>query len=324
METPVNINDNAAALSFIEAQVAQIKQTVGDGRVLCALSGGVDSAVTAALLQRAIGSQLVCVFVNHGLLRAGEIEQVRQDFVAATGVELVYRDEADRFLDALAGVTDPEQKRKIVGATFIRVFEDAAREISAAKQIDFLAQGTIFPDVVESPSIKSHHNVGGLPADLQFKLIEPVRLLFKPGVRMVGEALGLPAAMVWRQPFPGPGLSIRVVGEVTRERLDTLRAADLIARQELAAAGLERTIWQFPVILLADVHSTGVDGDARTYGNPIVLRPITSTDAMTADWGRLPFELIERISKRITNECAGVNRVVLDVTSKPPATIEWE
>jgi len=317
-------------LAFIETQVEEIKQTVGSGRVLCGLSGGVDSAVTAALLQRAIGSQLTCVFVDHGLLRAGEVEQVRGDFVAATGVTLVFRDEADRFLDALAGVTDPEQKRKIVGREFIRVFEDAARQIASQTPIDFLAQGTIWPDVVESgtedgtSTIKSHHNVGGLPADLQFKLIEPVRTLFKYQVRDVGTALGLPDSMVWRQPFPGPGLGIRVVGEVTRERLGWLRVADAIVREELTAAGLDRTVWQFPVILLGDVHSTGVSGDKRTYGQTVVLRPITSRDAMTADWARLPYELVAKISSRITTECPAINRVVMDVTSKPPATIEWE
>ena len=314
--TPANI---------VTEQVAAIKATVGDGRVLCALSGGVDSAVTAALIQRAVGSQLTCVFVNHGLLRAGEVEQVRRDFVAATGVDLVYRDESDRFLDALASVTDPEQKRKIIGATFIRVFEDAAREIAADKGIDFLAQGTIYPDVVESAgAIKAHHNVGGLPADLQFKLIEPLYYLFKYEVRAVGLELGLPEAMVWRHPFPGPGLGVRVVGALTRERLDVLRGADAIVREEMVVAGLDRKIWQFPVVLLADVRSVGVQDETRTYGYPVVLRPITSADAMTADWYRLPYDVLARIATRITSECPQINRVVLDVTSKPPATIEWE
>ena len=314
--TPANI---------VAEQVAAIKATVGDGRVLCALSGGVDSAVTAALIQRAVGSQLTCVFVDHGLLRAGEVDQVRHDFVAATGVDLVFRDESDRFLTALAGVTDPEQKRKIIGATFIRVFEDAAREIAAEKGVDFLAQGTIYPDVVESAgAIKAHHNVGGLPDDLNFKLIEPLYYLFKYEVRAVGLELGLPEAMVWRHPFPGPGLGVRVVGALTRERLDVLRGADAIVREEIAANGLDRKIWQFPVILLADVRSTGVQDDKRTYGYPVVLRPITSEDAMTADWYRLRYDVVERIANRITSECPQINRVVLDVTSKPPATIEWE
>ena len=313
------------AANIVAEQVAEIKATVGDGRVLCALSGGVDSAVTAALIQRAIGSQLTCVFVDHGLLRAGEVDQVRRDFVAATGVDLEFRDESDRFLAALDGITDPEQKRKIIGATFIRVFEDAARAIAAEKGIDFLAQGTIYPDVVESAgAIKSHHNVGGLPADLSFQLIEPLYYLFKYEVRAVGLELGLPEAMVWRHPFPGPGLGVRVVGALTRERLDILRGADAIVREEIAVAGLDRTIWQFPVILLADVRSVGVQGERRTYGHPVVLRPITSEDAMTAQWFRLPFDVLERISTRITSECPQINRVVLDVTSKPPATIEWE
>jgi GMP synthase (glutamine-hydrolysing) len=271
------------------------------------------------------------VFVDHGLLRAGEAEQVERDFVAATGVRLKVVDVAERFLDALDGVADPEEKRKIIGREFIRVFEEAAREIVAdGGHIDFLVQGTLYPDIVESgrgtgtANIKSHHNVGGLPADLQFSLIEPLRTLFKDEVRRIGEQLGLPAAMVWRQPFPGPGLAIRIVGEVTAARLDVLRRADAIARAELSAAGLDRKIWQCPVVLLADVRSVGVQGDGRTYGHPVVLRPVSSEDAMTADWTRVPYELLERISTRITNEVREVNRVVLDVTSKPPATIEWE
>ncbi|MGH8961558.1 MAG: glutamine-hydrolyzing GMP synthase, partial [Jatrophihabitantaceae bacterium] len=296
---------------------------------------GVDSAVAAALVQRAVGDQLTCVFVDHGLLRSGEPEQVERDFVAATGVRLKVVDAAKQFLDALAGVIDPEDKRKIIGREFIRAFEAAAREVVAdagshGDSVDFLVQGTLYPDVVESgggtgtANIKSHHNVGGLPDDLQFGLVEPLRALFKDEVRRVGEQLGLPAEIVWRQPFPGPGLGIRIVGEVTGERLDILRRADAIARFELSAAGLDREIWQCPVVLLADVRSVGVQGDGRTYGHPVVLRPVSSEDAMTADWTRVPYDVLERISTRITNEVREVNRVVLDVTSKPPGTIEWE
>ena len=316
--------------SIVDEQVRAIRERVGDRRVLCGLSGGVDSAVAAALVQRAIGDQLTCVFVDHGLLRKGEAEQVRTDFVAVTGVDLVVVDESERFLAALAGVTEPEAKRKIIGREFIRSFEAAARRIAGDKGIDFLCQGTLYPDVVESgggdgaSSIKSHHNVGGLPDDLRFELVEPLRTLFKDEVRAVGTELGLPESMVRRQPFPGPGLGIRIIGEVTRERLDLLREADAIARAELTAAGLDRQVWQMPVVLLADVRSVGVQGDHRTYGHPVVLRPVSSEDAMTADWSRLPHEVIERISTRITNECPQVNRVVLDCTSKPPGTIEWE
>jgi GMP synthase (glutamine-hydrolysing) len=286
-------------------------------------------------VQRAVGDQLTCVFVDHGLLRKGEAEQVERDYVAATGVRLKVVDAQERFLEALAGVTDPETKRKIIGREFIRVFEAAAREVvaeagAAGEPVEFLVQGTLYPDVVESgggtgtANIKSHHNVGGLPDDLAFALVEPLRMLFKDEVRTVGEQLGLPAEIVWRQPFPGPGLGIRIIGEVTRERLDILRDADAIAREELTAAGLDRTIWQCPVVLLADVRSVGVQGDGRTYGHPVVLRPVTSEDAMTADWARVPYEVLERISTRITNEVREVNRVTLDVTSKPPGTIEWE
>ena len=322
--------------NVIADQVAAIRAQVGDARVICGLSGGVDSSVAAALVQKAVGDQLTCVFVDHGLLREGEVEQVERDFVEATGVKLVIRDEKQRFLTALAGHTDPETKRKIIGREFIRAFEDAAREIvesaegETGGEVKFLVQGTLYPDVVESgggegaANIKSHHNVGGLPDDLQFELVEPLRTLFKDEVRAVGLELGVPEVIVWRQPFPGPGLGIRIIGEVTAERLATLRAADAIARDELTKAGLDREIWQCPVVLLADVRSVGVQGDGRTYGHPVVLRPVSSEDAMTADWTRLPYDVLATISTRITNEVADVNRVTLDVTSKPPATIEWE
>jgi GMP synthase (glutamine-hydrolysing) len=316
--------------SIVDEQVAAVRARVGDGRAICGLSGGVDSAVAAALVQRAIGDRLTCVFVDHGLLRAGERAQVERDFVAATGVRLVTVDAQRTFLDALAGVTDPETKRKIIGREFIRAFEAAARDLQHGDHYDFLVQGTLYPDVVESgggtgtANIKSHHNVGGLPDDLQFTLVEPLRSLFKDEVRRVGTELGLPETIVHRQPFPGPGLGIRIIGEVTADRLATLRAADGIVREELTAAGLDRDIWQCPVVLLADVRSVGVQGDGRTYGHPVVLRPVSSEDAMTADWTRLPYDVLERISTRITNEVADVNRVVLDVTSKPPGTIEWE
>jgi GMP synthase (glutamine-hydrolysing) len=319
----------------IEEQTERIAAQVGGGRAICGLSGGVDSAVAAALVQRAIGSRLSCVFVDHGLLRTGEAEQVEQDFVAATGVNLTVVDAAADFLAALAGVADPEEKRKIIGREFIRAFEQAARQIASTadgrgQSVNFLVQGTLYPDVVESgggawaANIKSHHNVGGLPDDLAFELVEPLRALFKDEVREVGRELGLPPQIVWRQPFPGPGLAIRIVGEVTAERLRIVRAADAIARAELSAAGLDRQIWQCPVVLLADVRSVGVQGDGRSYGYPVVLRPVTSEDAMTADWARLPDPVLARISTRITNEVPEINRVVLDVTSKPPATIEWE
>ena len=324
--TPANVVDEL---------VAAVREQIGEARLICALSGGVDSSVAAALVQRAVGDQLTCVFVDHGLLREGEAEQVEKDFVAATGVHLVVVDARVQFLEALAGVSDPEEKRKIIGTQFIRVFEQAARDVVGSVEddghpVEFLVQGTLYPDVVESgggegaANIKSHHNVGGLPDDLQFKLVEPLRALFKDEVRAVGLELGVPEAIVWRQPFPGPGLGIRIVGEVTAERLDILRRADAIARAELTAAGLDREIWQCPVVLLGDVRSVGVQGDGRTYGHPVVLRPVSSEDAMTADWTRVPYDVLARISTRITNEVPEINRVVLDVTSKPPGTIEWE
>ena len=323
------------ASSIIEDQVKKIREQVGDAEVICGLSVGVDSAVAAALVHKAIGDQLTCVFVDHGLLRKGEVEQVKHDFVAATGIRLITVDAADDFLDALAGVSEPERKRKIIGEKFIRTFEKAQRQVleeagARGKEVKFLVQGTLYPDVVESgggdgaANIKSHHNVGGLPEDIKFQLIEPLRTLFKDEVRAIGTELGLPDEIVWRQPFPGPGLGIRIIGEITKERLDLLREADAIAREELSKAGLDRDIWQCPVVLLADVHSVGVQGDERTYGSPIVLRPVSSEDAMTADWSRVPYDVLATISTRITNECRQINRVVLDCTSKPPATIEWE
>lgn len=329
------LEQNWTAANIAEELVDAVRSQVGDtGRAICGLSGGVDSAVAAALVQRAIGDRLTCVFVDHGLLRAGEREQVENDFVAATGAKLVTVDERANFLNKLAGVTEPEAKRKAIGAEFIRSFERAVagvlEDAPEGSTVDYLVQGTLYPDVVESgggtgtANIKSHHNVGGLPDDVEFELVEPLRLLFKDEVRAVGRELGLPEEIVNRQPFPGPGLGIRIIGEVTEERLETLRAADLIARTELTNAGLDDQIWQCPVVLLADVRSVGVQGDGRTYGHPIVLRPVSSEDAMTADWTRIPYDVLEKISTRITNEVPDVNRVVLDCTSKPPGTIEWE
>ncbi len=316
--------------SIIEEQVAAIRAQVGKNKVICGLSGGVDSAVAAALVHEAVGDQLTCVFVDHGLLRLGEALQVEKDYVVATGVKLKVVNAADRFLAELQGIRDPEKKRKIIGKEFIRTFEKAAREVSTQQNIKFLVQGTLYPDVVESgggsstANIKSHHNVGGLPKDLRLVLVEPLRSLFKDEVRALGRELGLPEAIIGRHPFPGPGLAIRIVGAVDRKRLAILRAADSIAQEELRAAGLTHQVWQFPVVLLADVRSVGVQGDERTYGHPIVLRPVSSEDAMTADWSRLPYDLLARISNRITNEVAEINRVTLDITSKPPGTIEWE
>ena len=314
--------------SFAETTVADIARRIGAGRAICALSGGVDSAVAAALVHRAIGDQLTCIYVDHGLMRKRESELLRTTFAEHLGMKLVMVDARDRFLRRLAGVEDPEQKRRIIGDEFIRVFEEEAQRLG---EIDFLVQGTLYPDVIESTTaetkaaakIKTHHNVGGLPADLRFSLVEPLRYLFKDEVRRVGSELGLPEAMVLRQPFPGPGLAIRIIGEVTAERLDTLRDADWIVIDEIKSAGLYRSLWQ-SFAILTPVRSVGVMGDFRTYANVVAIRAVTSDDGMTADWARLPYEILARISSRIVNEVPGVNRVVYDISSKPPATIEWE
>ena len=311
--------------SIIDTAIASVREQVGRERVICGLSGGVDSSVAAALVHRAVGPQLTCVFVDTGLMRSGEAEQVVETFRRHQGIELVHVDASDEFFERLAGIIDPEDKRKVIGELFIRVFERAAGGITDAR---FLVQGTLYPDVIESGTkdaarIKSHHNVGGLPDDMTFELVEPLRNLFKDEVRKVGAELGLPDEIVWRQPFPGPGLAVRIVGEVTPEKVAILQHADAIVREEVRRAGLERSIWQAFAVLL-DIRSVGVMGDERTYAHPIIIRAVTSDDAMTADWARLPYELLERLSSRIINEVAGVNRVAYDITSKPPGTIEWE
>ncbi len=322
------VRDNWTAANLVETTVAEIRERVGEGHVICALSGGVDSAVAATLVHRAIGDQLTCIYVDHGLMRKRESELLRVTFERDLGMNLVMVDARERFLARLAGVEDPEEKRRIIGDEFIRVFEEEAAKIG---QIDFLTQGTLYPDVIESKTsetktsqkIKTHHNVGGLPSDLRFKLIEPLRYLFKDEVRKVGLELDLPDAMVQRQPFPGPGLAIRIIGEVTAERLDTLREADWIVIDEIKGAGLYRSLWQ-SFAILTPVRSVGVMGDGRTYANVVAIRAVTSDDGMTADWARLPYEVLAKISSRIVNEVPGVNRVVYDISSKPPATIEWE
>ncbi len=319
-ESMERITTAELAESFIDEQIREIKTQVGDKKVLLALSGGVDSSVVAALLIKAIGTQLVCVHVNHGLLRKGEPEQVVEVFRNQMNANLVYVDAVDRFLDKLADVEDPEQKRKIIGAEFIRVFEEEARKQSG---IEFLAQGTIYPDILESDGVKAHHNVGGLPEDLQFELVEPVRLLYKDEVRIVGKALGLPDNMVFRQPFPGPGLGVRCLGAITRDRLEAVRESDAILREEFAKNGLEGKVWQY-FTAVPDFKSVGVKGGKRTFAYPVIIRAVNTVDAMTATVENVPFELLEHITERITHEVEGVNRVLYDLTPKPVGTIEWE
>ena len=319
-ETMERITTPALAEAFIEEQVAAIKSQVGDKKVLLALSGGVDSSVVAALLIKAIGQQLVCVHVNHGLLRKGEPEQVIEVFRNQMNANLIYVDAVDRFLDKLAGVADPEKKRKIIGAEFIRVFEEEARK---QEGIEFLAQGTIYPDILESDGVKAHHNVGGLPEDMQFELVEPVKLLFKDEVRVVGKALGLPDNMVFRQPFPGPGLGVRCLGAITRDRLEAVRESDAILREEFARNGLEGKVWQY-FTAVPDFKSFGVKDGARTFAYPVIIRAVNTVDAMTATVEDVPFALLQHITDRITHEVEGVNRVLFDLTPKPVGTIEWE
>ena len=319
-ETMERITTPALAEAFISEQVTALRRQIGDKRVLLALSGGVDSSVVAALLIRAVGQQLVCVHVNHGLLRAGEPEQVIEVFRNQMNANLVYVDAVDRFLDRLAGVAEPERKRKIIGAEFIRVFEEEARKLDG---VEFLAQGTIYPDILESGPVKAHHNVGGLPEDLQFELVEPLKFLFKDEVRVVGSALGLPDNMVYRQPFPGPGLGVRCLGAITRDRLEALRASDAILREEFAANGLAGKVWQYFTVI-PDFKSTGVHDGRRSYDWPVIIRAVNTRDAMTATVENIPFELLQHITARITSEVPGVNRVLYDLTPKPTGTIEWE